>query len=179
MSNDNGRNAWAGIMAEDEKILWQGRPDGSVVFKPGNIVVFLFGLVFAGFALFWMIMASMAGGFFWMFGLLHFGVGVGISFGAIFWSAFVRRRTFYTLSDRKAYIATDLPVRGKGLKSYPIDGDTVLDFREGDPGSIYFAQETRRGNKGSTRVIDIEFERVENARDVFSILSKVTRGQQV
>ena len=38
----------------------------------------LFGAAFAGFALFWMAMAAQAGGVFWMFGLIHFGVGVGL-----------------------------------------------------------------------------------------------------
>ena len=78
---------WDGILDDDEAIVWQGRPDGKVVFRPGNIIGFLFGLAFAIFALFWMILAASAGGFFWAFGLIHFSVGIGISFGALFWSA--------------------------------------------------------------------------------------------
>ena len=59
---------WEGILDTGETILWQGRPDGKIVLRPANTATFVFGLAFAGFALFWMIMASTAGGFFWAFG---------------------------------------------------------------------------------------------------------------
>ena len=55
---------WDGILDEGEDIRWQGRPGTKVVWKIGHIFSVLFGLAFAGFALFWMIMASRAGGFF-------------------------------------------------------------------------------------------------------------------
>jgi len=165
---------WQGILDEDEAILWQGRPDGAVKWKVGNIFTFLFGLAFAGFALFWMVMASQAGGFFWMFGLLHFGVGFAISVGPPYWNAWRRRHTWYTLSDRRAFIATDLPVLGRKLKSYPIDGDTVLAYDSDDPATIHFAHEMRRGKNGSYRV-EIGFERIEDGAEVYRMFREVQR----
>ena len=157
---------WEGILDTGEKILWQGRPDAKIVFRPANIVTFLFGLVFAGFALFWMIMASAAGGFFWAFGLIHFSVGLGLSFGAIFWGVFVRRHTWYTLTDRRAFIATDMPIGRRSLKSYPITDHTVLDFAPGDPASVWFADEVRR-NKNASIGKKIGFERIANGEEVY------------
>jgi len=84
---------WGDILDPGETILWQGRPDGAMVLKLSNIVMLVFGLFFAGFALFWMVLAASAGGVFWMFGLIHFSVGIGIAFGALFWSAYRRRHS--------------------------------------------------------------------------------------
>lgn len=167
---------WEGILDAGERILWQGRPDGGFRFKPGNIATFVFGLLFAGFAVFWMVMASAAGGGFWMFGLIHFAVGIGLSFGAIFWGTYRRNRTWYTLSDRRAFIATDLPFRGKQLKSFPIDADTVLDYRQGRLAALYFASETRRGNKGRRYTVPVGFERLSDGDEVYRLIRDIQKG---
>lgn len=166
---------WDGILDADEEILWQGRPDGKVVFKPGNITLFLFGLFFAGFALFWMVMAASAGGFFWAFGLIHFAVGIGMSFGALFWSAYRRRNSWYTLTNRRAFIATEMPLVGRRLKSYPITETTVLDFDSGTPATIHFAEETRR-TKNGTRTVKIGFERIDDGRRVYGLIREVQKA---
>ena len=163
------RTGWEGILDAGEEILWQGRPDGRVIFTFGNVVGFFFGLFFAGFALFWMIMASAGGGYFWMFGLLHFGVGLGVAFGAMFWSAWRRRHSWYTLTDRRAFIATDIPFRGRSLKSYPITRETVLDYDGGALATIHFNHEMRRGRNGQYKV-DVGFERIENGAEVYRLM---------
>lgn len=168
-------DGWAGILDEDETVLWQGRPDGAVKWKIAHIFSFIFGLFFAGFALFWMVMASKAGGAFWMFGLIHFSVGIGVSIGPPFWSAWRRRHTWYTLTDRRAFIATDVPLRGRKLKSYPINEDTVLDYDGDSPATIHFAHEMRRSKNGSRRH-DIGFERIEDGSEVYRMMRKVQRG---
>ncbi len=159
---------WEGILDPGEAILWQGRPDGKVAWRIGHVFSFLFGLAFAGFALFWMVMASQAGGGFWMFGLIHFFVGLGLAFGPPFWSAWKRRHTWYTLTDRRAFIATDLPMRGRALKSYPITKSTALDYQAGEPATIHFAHEYRSTKNGSRRV-PIGFERIEGGAEVYRI----------
>lgn len=166
---------WQGILDEGERILWQGRPDGAVVWKPAHYVISLFGLAFAGFALFWMIMAAQAGGFFWMFGLLHFFVGLALAGGGPFGSAYLRRHSWYTLTDRRAFIASDVPMMGRRLKSYPIDADSRLELAEGDPGSVYFATRRRRTKNGSYRV-PVGFERIEDARGVYRMIRDIQRG---
>lgn len=165
---------WEGILDHGEKILWQGRPDGKIVWTGSNIIMAIFGLFFAAFAVFWMVLAASAGGFFWMFGLIHFGVGLGIGIGAVVFSAYKRRHSWYTLTDRRAFIATELPIKGKSLKSYPIDDDTVLEFIDQDPATIYFATERKRG-KNSTYTVNIGFERVENGREVYGLFRQLQK----
>lgn len=167
-------DGWESILDEGEKILWQGRPNGAVVFKLGNLMTFIFGLFFAGFALFWMIMAASAGGGFWMFGLLHFSVGIGLAFGSLFWSAFKRRRMWYTLSTRRAFIATDLPLKGRQLKSYPIGPDTILEFTDGPLATLNFNKEMRRG-KNRTYTVDIGFERIKDGASVYRLMRDIQK----
>ena len=167
-----GLEAWDDILARGEHILWHGRPDGAIVIKAKNIIGALFGTAFAGFALFWMISASNSGGNFWMFGLLHFAVGIFIALPALFGGTFMRRHTWYTLTNKRAMIATDLPIKGKNLKTYPITKKNRLDFQEGTLATIYFAQETRR-KKNRSYKIDIGFERILDGQEVYDKLRKI------
>lgn len=166
---------WEAYLDEDETILWQGGPVPGIVIKPANIATLVFGVAFAGFALFWMIMAAQAPGGFWSFGLIHFGVGIALAVGSFLWPAWRRRHTWYTLTDKRAFIATDLPVLGRKLKSYPINTGTVLEFDAADPATIIFHQETRR-TKNGTRVIQIGFERISDGAEVYKLMRQVQRG---
>lgn len=169
-------DGWDGILDEGEVVLWQGRPDASLVLGAANIVSGAFGLFFAGFALFWMVMAAQGGGFFWMFGLLHFGVGLSIALGPIFGGAFIRRRTWYTLTDKRAFVAIDLPVKGKSLDSYPINDNTTITFEEAGLSTIHFAKGRRyRGFK--KRIGPIGFERIPDGRAVYRMIRDVQKGQ--
>lgn len=162
---------WEGILDTGERILWQGRPDGGVTIGPGEIGLAAFGLVFSGFALFWMRMASNAGGIFWMFGLLHFSVGIGLTLHSLFGAAWRRRHTWYTLTDRRAFIATDQPFRGRRLKSYPIGPDTVLDFESGEFDTLRFAYE--ESGQGGRR--PVAFERITDGARVYRLMRQVTQ----
>lgn len=170
----NAPSGWEGILDDDEVIRWQGRPDGALVWKISYFVSGLFGLAFSGFALFWMIMAAQAGGGFWMFGLIHFSVGIGVGIGPPFWSAHKRRNSWYTLTDKRALIATNLPLRGRKLKSYPITKDTMIEFGDGSPASVYFATYQRRTKNGSTTV-KIGFERIEGAKQVYALMRGIQK----
>lgn len=176
MSGATAPAGWEGILDPGERILWQGRPVPGIVWRPQQMVTFLFGLAFAGFALFWMLMAATAGGFFWMFGLIHFGVGLALSFGPIVWPAYMRRHTWYTLTDRRAFIATDAPLLGRRLKSYPIERGTVLSYDAGNPATIHFAHVMRRTKNGSSRS-DIGFERIAEGPEVYGLMRQIQRGE--
>ncbi len=168
---------WQSILDDDEEILWQGQPDPKVRLGVKNIIGMVFGLMFSAFALVWMVLAAQAGGFFWMFGLLHFSVGLLIAFVALFWETFLRRRVWYTLTNQRAFVASDLPVLGRRLKSYPIDEDTVLEFVDEEPASIYFAQEQRRG-KRSTYTVKVGFQKIPDGRKLFRMFRDVQRNAE-
>jgi len=172
-------SSWRGILDKGEDILWQGRPNGALVWELKHLPTIAFGMLFAGFALFWMIMASSAGGGFWMFGLIHFSVGLGVAFGPPFWSAYKRRNSWYTLTNRRAIIATDLLGRGRSLKSYPIDPDTPITYVQGPQfDSVYFATETRRtGRSGRRRNRDVGFDRITDGTEITTLIRQVQRGE--
>ncbi|PIE10189.1 MAG: hypothetical protein CSA72_09305 [Rhodobacterales bacterium] len=117
-------DGWAGILEEGENILWQGRPDGRFRIVPRLLPQSIFGLVFFAFAAFWIVMAaSMTGGgifgaLFPLFGLPFALVGLGMMVGTHLWDMIQRRGTYYTLTDRRGFIATDLPVVGRGLRGH-------------------------------------------------------------
>ncbi len=170
---------WDTILDKGERILWQGRPDTAIHIGPANIATIIFGAAFAGFALFWMIMASQAGGTFWMFGLIHFAVGLGVMLGPILWGPFQRARTWYTLTDRRAFIATDLPIIGKRLKSYPITRDTIIDYRPGTPATVHFAQETRRGSNGRRFQVPVGFRFIADGDEVYARIRDIQRKDRL
>lgn len=172
-------DAWAGILDRDERIIWQGRPDGAIVFRAPQLVGLIFGAAFAGFALIWMIVAAQAGGYFWMFGLLHFAVGIAVGIGGLFLDRLRRRRSVYSLSNKRAFIASDMPLMGRRLKSFPITAETVLETDGNDPATIYFASETRRHHtrRGSrTSTMPIGFVRIDDGANVYALLRKIQRG---
>ena len=166
---------WEGILDPGERILWQTRPAQGFYMDLVKLPLAIFGLFFAGFALFWMVMASQVGGVFWMFGLIHFSVGIGLAFSAVAWGTVKRRGTWYTLTNRRAFIATELPFKGKRLDSYAITPDTRLSLRQGNPGSVIFGREERRGNKGRVYTVDIGFERIAEVDRAYQIMRDIQR----
>jgi len=190
-SNNSGPNdnratsqseyGWAPFLDPGERILWQGRPDTAVSLGSSNIFLGLFGMAFAGFALVWMVLAASAGGGFWAFGLIHFSVGVFIILSALFGGPFKRARTWYALSTNRAFIATNLPIVGRKLKSYPITAESVLETNGDNPATIHFATETRRRtgkNSRGTYQAPVGFERIYDGDEVYALLRKVQRGAE-
>ena len=167
---------WEAYLDPGERILWQGGPDPAIVLSKGVLGTAIFGIFFSGFALIWMFMASMADGNFWMFGLLHFCVGVGIVAGAIFWPPWRRRHSWYTLTDRRAFIATALPFMSRKLKSFPITHDTVLEFNQGPLSTIHFHREQVRTKNGQ-RTVKVGFERIKDGDTVFALMRKIQRAE--
>jgi len=160
---------WKGILGNGESILWQGRPDPNKPITLATLGQIAFGLLFAGFALFWMAIASRAGGFFWMFGLIHFAVGLGMAGRAAIWPRIKLSNTWYTLTNRHAFIATSIPLQGQKLRSWAINADSVLTFDEGPPPSVGFGFETvKRRNKKQLSAIG--FERIADGRAVYGIM---------
>lgn len=164
--------SWDGILMPGETILWQGRPDDTLQFGVKQIGAALFGCAFAGFAAVWMALAATAGGYFWTFGLIHFSVGVAMIFGAFLYAPWRRRHTWYTLTNRRAFIATDMPLAGRKLKSWPIDSDSPLSLTPGDPATVTFAQEFRQSKNG-TSVVPIGFERIPDGGDVYRLITDI------
>ncbi|WP_444454163.1 aspartate carbamoyltransferase catalytic subunit [Rhodobacter capsulatus] len=160
---------WEGIMVPGERILWRGRPIARVKWLRVGIMA-AFGLAFAGFAVFWMVMAARSGAWFWAFGLIHFSVGLGLAVVSILEERMRLQDTFYTLSDRAAYVASRTLLKGRRLDTYPITAGLELGLRGGDKaGDVVFGTRSSWTISG-LRAVEVGFLDITGAPEVFAIL---------
>jgi hypothetical protein len=175
-------SAWDDILDDDETIVWQGRPVGGLNLKTTHLFPIIFGFFFAGFALFWMIAASRAGGYFWMFGLLHFGVGLAISGGMLINPIIAAKRTWYTLTNKRGMIARTSILGQKSLSSYPINADTQIEYvtKTFEKGSVFFANKQVRNRKrqNRTRNVPVGFENITDAANVQRLIRDIQKAAQ-
>ena len=169
-------NSWDGILQDGEVLLWQGQPTSTVALEDIRWMEMGMGLFFMGFSIFWMVMASQAGGIFWMFGLIFFFVGMRNSLGQFVIDPWLRRETYYTLTNRRAFVASRKLIGGKTLKSYVIDKNSPLDLVQGQTNSIYFATEKHRRNKGGTYTVRVGFENMADSAEPFRLLEQIRGG---
>lgn len=180
---DEAPRGWAGLLDPGEQVLWQGRPDAGLTLSPVAPIQIIMGLIFMGFSLFWMSMvrwisAGMDGPIqlFPLFGLVFFFIGLWNAGGYALWRSFRRRYMFYSLTNKRAFIATNLPGFGRKLQSYPITKETHFDFEDNQLGTIWFAKQHISSKNGSVSR-PIGFERIADARSVYALLRQVRREQ--
>ncbi|MEZ5796022.1 MAG: hypothetical protein R3D63_00080 [Paracoccaceae bacterium] len=184
---------WEGILTPGERILWQGRPEPGIDWRGLVGGRMLFGLVFAGFALFWMAMAfSMTrqapgglGLLFPLFGLPFLLVGVQMAGGHLWLDARRRRGTHYTLTDRAAFVATETGGQRR-LERYPLVRGMTVTLDEGAPGNLWFSEtlQSHRINRttasGHRRIVRRSFvtrqrtgfERIAEPRRVWQLMGR-------
>lgn len=159
-----------GMLHKGEKIVWQGRPSARVHLRPYDLLMMLFGLFFAGFALFWILGAYAAGGAFWKFGLIHLSVGIAVVATPLIWNPYVRARSSYVLTDQRAFIFTELPMMGRKTDIYPLRNMTELSLKDGNPGTVWFASRNSWSNARPVRRIGFEF--IQDAARVFGLINR-------
>ncbi len=172
-----GEDEWDAILSPDERILWQGRPGTGLAFDMKNAKEFLPGALSMGFSIVWMRATRDGATEMQIIGLLLFLAGLYQLFFAPFFRGYLRRAcTFYTLTDKRAFVAVDHPLIGRSLKSYKIGPETSLDFQPGPYASIYFATEVEQGHE-STRARRIGFENLKEGEAVFGMMGQVQQGR--
>ena len=142
-----------------EKVLWSGKPQQGLRFAPIDIFLVPFSFIWAGMAIFiggqaiW----SMPFSLFTLMPCLFVVVGVYMSVGRFVQDIWVRARTDYLLTDRRAVIHRRPAFAGLGSDLVVVDLTRGAQVRfkagMGDRGSIVFGQEIgfnlfRRANVG-------------------------------
>ena len=173
---------WHGILDSGEQILWQGEPERGVRANIADFRRVLPGLAMVAFALFWTTMAMRANFFFGLFGVFFIFVGLRTALEPILWPAFVRARSFYTLTDRRAIIATTLPLQGRRLVSYPMDAQTVIEYVGTTAPSVLFGVPLNTTSKvfgwsvqGTPKRAGFEF--IKDADQVIAMMRQIQRAQ--
>jgi hypothetical protein len=171
-------NSWEGILQPGETVLWQGRPVTGLSWEDLNWPKGLMGLFFVGFSIFWMILAAQAGGFFWMFGLIFFFIGLRNSVGQILIEPWLRGETVYSLTNRRAFIATRGLIAGMGLKSFVISPRDTVKLIRGRTDSLFFDAEQEFGRQGHSFEIRVGFENLADGSDAHRILAQIVKGER-
>lgn len=182
MTGDDTPQSWDEILEPGERLLWQGQPDATPDpsgLRPGGMVM---GLAMTAFALFWTYLASGAiatdgliGWVFPMFGLVFVVLGLRQAGGSVLIDAWRRRRTWYSLTSRRAFVATDFLGR-RTLDAYPITARTLFEHDGKSPGTIWFATDFVRTKRGS-RKRRVGFERIADSGHVLDLMVRAQREQ--
>jgi uncharacterized membrane protein YdbT with pleckstrin-like domain len=95
------------LLNVEEKVLWSGKPVRKAFILPGLISIPV-GIIFLGFAIFWMGTAASAGApdEFSLFGLLFVLIGIGIAFGPFLFQLLRYRNTEYMITDKRIITQT-------------------------------------------------------------------------
>ncbi len=170
-------NRWEDYLDSDEKLLWQGAPATGLRFTGAGAVLSFFGIFFLGFALFWIGMAASMSGdvLFPLFGVPFVLVGLWLVVGHWFFDAYMRKKTRYALTSRRALIARALFSRH--MESYPILRDSQIRLISGKLDTVHFAQKTYR-TKNGTSVRNIGFRYINDGQKVFDLLRKVQKDNR-
>ena len=124
---------------DGERVLWTGRPEKGLVFDGRELFLIPFSIFWLAFSIFWEVLAFRSGGsaFFMLWGLPFVAIGLYMLFGRIIHSAYLRKRTFYVITDKKLivkrggrmdiYNGCDLPPRSVKLHK---NGNCSIIFSE-------------------------------------------------
>ncbi len=134
-----------GLLASDEEILWQGQPQGRIIWRDALSMQSVMGLAFGGFAIFWIIGArgsspeddAVFAFVFPLLGIPFVLIGLWLAVGRLVWDAAMRAGTHYTLTNHHAYIARHMLGR-RSLESWPLAEMDGITLDDGHPGSVLF-----------------------------------------
>jgi hypothetical protein len=116
-----------------EALLWTGQPKKGIVFRTADIFLIPFSILWCGFAIFWMFMASQGGGVFALFGIPFVIIGLIFVFGRFIIDAKQRENTYYGLTEDRIIIKSG--VFSKSVKSLNIRTLSDIEYNEKNDGS--------------------------------------------
>jgi len=114
--NPDYASAFTPYLDPGERMLWFGQPRKGIFLRPADLGMIPFSLMWGGFAIFWEVMALsstrkgntplLVSTIFPLWGIPFVVIGLYMIFGRFFVDAWLRERTYYGLSDRRAMILT-------------------------------------------------------------------------
>jgi len=133
------RRLLARDLAPSEELLWIGRPKQGVFLERRDWMQLPFAVLWCGFAIFWegAVISSNAPWFFKLWGIPFIGVGLYMVIGRFYYAAWLRARTYYGITSRRALILTRRSTRE--LVAFDLTTTNVaMDERDDESGTLTF-----------------------------------------
>lgn len=167
-----------------ERVFWCGQPKQGIVLSPRDTFLIPFSLLWGGFAIFWNVSAWRAvpddgyGLFFRLWGLPFLAIGLYFIVGRFFYDAWLRRRLFYAVTDRRVLIFRSEPfprLTSRDIPSLPLlelsehrDGTGTVAFDRDEVAFAMFVM--RRHFYGWTPPANAQFFRIADPRKVYELI---------
>ena len=165
-TNNNEYDFTRAYFLPDEYELWRGRSKG--MDPRQKMTMIPFGIFFLGFAIFWTVSASAAGGFFGLFGLPFIVVGAYLVFG----KNVVGKKTYYVITNKRIYRSQAGRVDMVDLANLP---PMRVVAHNGGAGSIYFGEHYYRTGRNNHYGVVFSIENVDDIATVQRIVSEQIR----
>jgi hypothetical protein len=171
-------------LRSNEKLLWVGQPAQGVRFRPADLLLVPFTLLWAGFAVFWewSVIRSNAPAFFRLWGIPFVLVGLYLVCGRFLADAMARSRTCYALTSQRAVILSGYWTRE--LKSLWLRNLPEIALREGpgELGSIEFGANSWSGMRwfgpswpGNSRYRPPAFDLIDQPARIYDLVRSAQR----
>jgi hypothetical protein len=176
-------NLFQGRLLPGERVSWAGRPGRGVRFTARDIFLIPFSLAWCGFAIFWTVMATRAGGpgFFTLWGMMFVCVGLYFVGGRFIADAWIRGRLRYAVTDRRILIARAAPFGKFTALSLSQLPEIDLAERGDGRGTIRFGPATstwnHRPSAAWSPALDTtpQFIAIEDSRRIFDLIQTLAQ----
>lgn len=106
-----GRDGLDSRLMPGERILWRGTPVQGLLFTGRDAFLIPFSALWLAFAVFWLVNVIRSGTplFFCLWGAMFVGIGLFFAVGRFAIDAWLRRRTFYAVTEQRVLILRSAP----------------------------------------------------------------------
>lgn len=177
-----------GELSPGEQVLWSGQPRQGVVVRGADALMIPFSLLWAGFAVFWLISAIRANAppFFVLFGVPFVLIGIYIVVGRFFVEAHQRANTYYALTQNRIIIVSGLVSRKLKSLNLRTISDLSLSQRSDGTGTITFGSQHPFASMfcgisswpGAEQYLGPRFDLIVNSREVYELVRKAQGSAQ-
>jgi hypothetical protein len=166
-------------LASGERLIWADVPGQGLRFRPTDVFLIPFSLLWAGFIVFWELSAFRTGAptFFLFWGIPFILVGIHLTVGRFFIDRYQRSRTFYGISEQSAIIVSGLFTRQVKILPLRTLAEVSLAERSDGTGTItlgatnpLYSWYAGTAWPGIGKHLPPAFEMIDNVRGVYNTL---------